>query len=132
MRLGRSGFTKRTAFTQSVRRRRIACSGNIGPSPNARLRPPWSWPITSGGKGSEGERILAAKVKVLKPRGSPHRRSEGRHPEREPTLGTGGPRKCSLDEFIDRWAKHIPEPYQHAVRSFGLFAPRGIRQTSAA
>ena len=39
--------------------------------------------------------------------------------------------KCSMEEFIDRW-EHIPERYQHAVRSFGLFAPRALRQTSAA
>jgi hypothetical protein len=40
--------------------------------------------------------------------------------------------QCSLDEFIDRWAQHIPERYQHAVRYFGLFAPRALCQTSAA
>lgn len=40
--------------------------------------------------------------------------------------------ECSLEEFIDRWAQHIPERYQHAVRCFGLFAPRSLRQTSAA
>jgi len=40
--------------------------------------------------------------------------------------------QCSLEEFIDRWAQHIPERYEHAVRSFGLFAPRALRQTSAA
>ncbi len=40
--------------------------------------------------------------------------------------------ECSLEEFIDRWAQHIPEPYQHAVRNFGLFAPRALSQTSAA
>jgi hypothetical protein len=40
--------------------------------------------------------------------------------------------QCSLEEFIDRWSQHIPERYQHAVRSFGLFAPRALRQTSAA
>jgi hypothetical protein len=40
--------------------------------------------------------------------------------------------QCSLEEFIDRWAQHIPERYQHAVRSFGLFGPRALRQTSAA
>jgi hypothetical protein len=40
--------------------------------------------------------------------------------------------QCSLEEFIDRWAQHIPERYQHAVRAFGLFAPRALRQTSAA
>jgi hypothetical protein len=38
----------------------------------------------------------------------------------------------SLEDFIDHWAQHIPERYQHAVRSFGLFAPRALRQTSAA
>ena len=40
--------------------------------------------------------------------------------------------ECSLEEFIDRWAQHIPELCQHAVRSFGLFAPRALSQTSAA
>ena len=40
--------------------------------------------------------------------------------------------QCSMEEFIDRWAQHIPERYQHAVRSFGLFGPRALRQTSAA
>jgi hypothetical protein len=39
--------------------------------------------------------------------------------------------QCSLEQFIDRWAQHIPERYQHAVRSFGLFSPRALRQTSA-
>ena len=39
---------------------------------------------------------------------------------------------CSLEEFIDRWAQHIQQPYQHAVRSFGLFGPRSVGQTSAA
>ncbi len=40
--------------------------------------------------------------------------------------------ECSLEEFIDRWAQHIPERYHHAVRSFGLFAPRALGQTSVA
>ena len=40
--------------------------------------------------------------------------------------------QCPLEEFVDRWALHIPERYQHAVRCFGLFAPRPVRQTSAA
>jgi hypothetical protein len=40
--------------------------------------------------------------------------------------------QCSLEGFIDRWAQHILEGYQHAVRSFGLFAPRALAQTSAA
>jgi hypothetical protein len=38
--------------------------------------------------------------------------------------------QCSLEQFIDRWAQHIPERYQHAVRSFGLFAPRALGQNS--
>jgi hypothetical protein len=40
--------------------------------------------------------------------------------------------QCSLEDFVDRWAQHIPEPSQHAIRSFGLFAPRALDQTSAA
>jgi Putative transposase len=40
--------------------------------------------------------------------------------------------QCSLEEFINRWAQHIPERYKHAVRNFGLFASRALRQTSAA
>jgi hypothetical protein len=37
----------------------------------------------------------------------------------------------SLEDFVDRWAQHIPEHYQHAVRNFGLFAPRALSRTSA-
>lgn len=40
--------------------------------------------------------------------------------------------QCPPNEFIDRWAQHIRERYQHAVRAFGLLAPRTLRQTSAA
>jgi hypothetical protein len=40
--------------------------------------------------------------------------------------------QCSMEEFIDRWVQHIPECYQHAVRRFGLFAPRALSQTTAA
>jgi Putative transposase/Transposase zinc-binding domain len=40
--------------------------------------------------------------------------------------------QCPLEEFVDRWALHILEPYQHAVRFFGLFAPIPLGQTSAA
>jgi Putative transposase/Transposase zinc-binding domain len=40
--------------------------------------------------------------------------------------------QCSPEEFIDRWAQHLPEHYQHAVRCFGLYAPRTLGQTSAA
>jgi hypothetical protein len=40
--------------------------------------------------------------------------------------------ECSLEKVIDRWSQHIPEHYQHTVRSFGLFAPRSVWQTSEA
>jgi hypothetical protein len=40
--------------------------------------------------------------------------------------------QCSLEEFVDRWAQHIPERYKHSVRSFGLLAPRTISQTTDA
>lgn len=33
------------------------------------------------------------------------------------------------EEFIDRWGQHIPERYKHAVKSFGLFAPRASQKT---
>ena len=36
------------------------------------------------------------------------------------------------EEFIRAWMQHIPERYKHAVRSFGLFAPRALCNTSAA
>jgi hypothetical protein len=35
-------------------------------------------------------------------------------------------------EFVSAWAQHIPDRYEHAVRSFGLFAPRAKRGSSAA
>lgn len=35
-------------------------------------------------------------------------------------------------EFLAAWAQHVPECYEHAVRSFGLFAPRAIGDSSAA
>jgi len=31
---------------------------------------------------------------------------------------------CTVTEFIDRWAQHIPKRYRHAVRYCGIFAPR--------
>jgi hypothetical protein len=37
--------------------------------------------------------------------------------------------QCSSEEFVERWSQHIPERYRHAVRSFGLFAPRGMQKT---
>jgi Putative transposase len=40
--------------------------------------------------------------------------------------------QCSLEEFVERWAQHIPEHYKHSVRSFGLFAPRAISQSTNA
>jgi len=36
--------------------------------------------------------------------------------------------RCSLEEFIDRWAQHVLQRYQHAVQYFGLFAPRAVSQ----
>jgi putative transposase/transposase-like zinc-binding protein len=39
--------------------------------------------------------------------------------------------ECSLEEFVDRWAQHIPERYRHTMRHFGLFSPQGLNQTSA-
>jgi hypothetical protein len=36
--------------------------------------------------------------------------------------------QCSLEEFVESWSQHIPERYRHAVRSFGLFAPRAMQQ----
>jgi hypothetical protein len=35
-------------------------------------------------------------------------------------------------EFLATWAQHMPESYEHAVRTFGLFAPRSIGCSSAA
>lgn len=40
--------------------------------------------------------------------------------------------RCSKEEFVERWAQHIPERYQHSVRNFGLFAPRPVSQTTNA
>jgi len=36
--------------------------------------------------------------------------------------------RCSLESFIDLWVQHIPKRYRHAVRYFGLFAPRAVSQ----
>ena len=36
--------------------------------------------------------------------------------------------EVSPEEFINRWGQHIPERYQHAVKSFGLFAPRASQK----
>lgn len=40
--------------------------------------------------------------------------------------------QCTIEEFIDRWSQHIPKRYRHAVRHFGLFAPRRWGQAGAA
>jgi putative transposase/transposase-like zinc-binding protein len=40
--------------------------------------------------------------------------------------------ECPLEEFVDRWAQHIPERYRHTMRHFGLFSPRILNQASAA
>lgn len=36
--------------------------------------------------------------------------------------------RCSLENLIDLWAQHILKPYKHAVRYFGLFAPRSVNR----
>ena len=35
-------------------------------------------------------------------------------------------------EFLGAWMQHVPERYKHAIRSFGMFAPRAIGSNSAA
>jgi hypothetical protein len=35
---------------------------------------------------------------------------------------------CSLERFIDLWAQHVLRRYRHAVRYFGLFAPRAVNR----
>jgi hypothetical protein len=40
--------------------------------------------------------------------------------------------QCSLKQFVERWGQHLPERYQHAVRSFGLFGPRAFGKSFAA
>jgi putative transposase len=35
----------------------------------------------------------------------------------------------TLEEFIDLWSQHILKRYKHAVRYFGLFAPRALNKT---
>jgi hypothetical protein len=35
-------------------------------------------------------------------------------------------------EFLAAWMQHMPERYEHAVRSFGMFAPRASGNSSAA
>ena len=39
---------------------------------------------------------------------------------------------CKTEEFIDRWAQHMPQRYRHSVRYFGLFAPRRWARVAAA
>jgi hypothetical protein len=40
--------------------------------------------------------------------------------------------RCTVEEFIDRWAQHIPGRYRHTVRYFGSLAPRRWPQVAAA
>jgi len=40
--------------------------------------------------------------------------------------------QCSKEEFVERWAQHILDRYKHSVRTFGIFAPRTISQTTNA
>jgi hypothetical protein len=40
--------------------------------------------------------------------------------------------RLTPEEFIFAWMQHIPDDDEHTVRSFGLFAPRAIRSSSAA
>jgi hypothetical protein len=37
-----------------------------------------------------------------------------------------------IEEFVDLLAAHVPDRYRHAMRRFGLLAPRTQRTTSAA
>jgi hypothetical protein len=38
----------------------------------------------------------------------------------------------SIEEFVDFLAEHVPDRYRHAMRRFGLLAPRTQRMSSAA
>lgn len=40
--------------------------------------------------------------------------------------------RVSRKEFVEMLGEHIRDRYQHAIRYFGLLAPRSIRSTSAA
>jgi hypothetical protein len=40
--------------------------------------------------------------------------------------------RCTVEDFIDLWAQHIPQRYRHAVKYFGLFAPRRWAQVASA
>jgi hypothetical protein len=40
--------------------------------------------------------------------------------------------RCSLQDFVALLAEHIPDRYRHAIRYFGLLAPRARNRTSAA
>lgn len=39
---------------------------------------------------------------------------------------------CTVTQFIDRWAQHVPKRYRHAVRCCGIFAPRRWNQVAEA
>ncbi len=40
--------------------------------------------------------------------------------------------RYSIEEFVARLAEHVPDHYRHAIRYFGLLAPRSKGRTSAA
>ena len=42
------------------------------------------------------------------------------------------PTRCRLPEFVGLLAQHVPDRYRHAIRYFGLLAPRTKRRTHAA
>jgi hypothetical protein len=39
---------------------------------------------------------------------------------------------CTVEEFIDRWAQHVPKRYRHSMRYFGVFGPRRWSQVAGA
>ncbi len=40
--------------------------------------------------------------------------------------------RLTPEDFLAAWMQHLPDDYEHAVRTFGLFAPRTIGSSSAA
>lgn len=40
--------------------------------------------------------------------------------------------RCPIGEFVTMLAEHVPDRYRHAIRYFGLLAPRAKARTSAA
>lgn len=46
--------------------------------------------------------------------------------------GTLATARCTLDRFVRLLAAHVPDKYRHAIRYFGILAPRARRQMYAA